>query len=105
MGHAYEAKCSICGHTFTLHNGGGFRFAKLRCDQCGKDKEIIYEEHKGQLQLLSEDDDYSKYQTALEAIAGECGCGGQYRFDAPGRCPECHSTDLADTGKWVMMYD
>lgn len=117
MGTHFGATCRTCGHEYGVDLGGGFTFHLLRCDQCGKTKDISFEElgdtHKRYIKGLkvprsgftAEEDrriqkefkgrplSEAKYHAAVEAFAGVCECGGQLRFHAPVRCPVCHSTE------------
>jgi len=126
MGQIRAAQCNACGARFNLDSGGGFLFHLLRCNHCGESS-IVNVEQLGELHIrylkgcagfsalppiecdasdlsdfegepISEED----YRAAVEERAGTCGCGGRFRFDAPPRCPECRSTDIAE-GE-VMMY-
>jgi len=122
MGYRVAAKCLDCGRTFKVDHGGGFFFHLVRCDRCGKTKSIGFDE-LGELHLrylkgrpdseydesvrkhapaepISEDE----YRKGIEAVAGECRCGGKYTLDALPRCPKCHSTRLEE-GEPILMYD
>ena len=128
MGHTAEAKCRDCGKDFTFDQGGGFFFHLLRCDQCGNTKSVIiykygipykrdlkqpsrpyciatqyhhkYNRDHPDFMPLSDEE----YRRGIEAIAGPCGCGGNYTFDAPVRCPECGSMSI-DEGEDIEYYD
>lgn len=128
MGHDVDAKCLECGNTFTVQHGGGFMFHLLRCDTCGKTKTISFDrlgelhlrylkglskpycvatyEHDKHVQEhvdvepLSEDE----YHLGVEKVAGKCRCRGKYVFDAPPRCPKCHSAKIEE-GRITLMYD
>lgn len=128
MGRVVEAKCHDCGTVFTIEHGGGFSFHLVRCDKCGKTKSIGFDDlgelHLRYLKVLSgpysvetsEHDQYIKDHTSLQAIseedyyeginaiAGKCRCRGKYTFDAPPRCPKCHSTRIEE-GETTIMYD
>ena len=39
-----------------------------------------------------------------EAAAGNCECGGNFRLDAPVRCPKCRSAEI-DEGEVTVYYD
>ncbi len=128
MGQRVEAKCLNCGAVFTLNLGGGFSFHLLRCNKCGKEKTIGFDE-LGELHLRylkglkspysvasSSYDRYvqeivdvepiseKEYYKGVEEIAGKCSCGGNFKFDAPPRCPKCRSTKVEKT-KIITMYD
>ena len=36
-----------------------------------------------------------EYHLMIEATISQCGRGGNFRFDAPAKCPECCSVDFA----------
>ena len=128
MGQQVEAECLDCGATFTIDHGGGFVFHLLRCDKCGRTTCIGFDE-LGELHLrylkglpgpycvaTSEHDEKvrkyaqvepiseEEYHRNVEIIAGHCPCGGKYTFDAPPRCPKCHSTRLTE-GDTAIYYD
>ena len=129
MGHIYQAKCKKCGNEFEVSEGGGFFFHLLRCDECGKTKSISFdkigEPHLKYIKGLNIpysiatqkldkhiQENYSgdsiseeKYHVEVEKIVGKCGCGGQFRFGAPPRCPKCRSLDIEDTGEGGILYD
>jgi len=129
MGSTYGATCKKCGKTFEYNEGGGFVFHLLRCDKCGKEREIGFEEigepHKKYIKGLSvpyssasseSDEDIQKnypgdpiteeeYHLEVEKMVGDCKCGGTFRFDAPPRCPKCKSTDLEDDPGMMVLYD
>jgi len=128
MGHQVQAKCLDCGSTFTVDHGGGFFFHLLRCDQCGRTKAIALAElgelharyvkglagpycmasaeHDRDIQEHAPVEPISaeEYHRGVEAMAGKCGCRGQYTFDAPVRCPKCRSTRVSE-GETTIMYD
>ena len=130
MGNRYTAICEKCGDKFEVNNGGGFFFHLLHCDQCGKEKSISFDE-LGDIHLryvkglsvpycmvsaekdkriqeeypgtpLSEDE----YHAEVERMAGQCHCGGEFKFDASPRCPKCKSAAFSEDpdGEYVM-YD
>jgi hypothetical protein len=129
MGQSIEARCLDCGGTdFDVSHGGGMTFHLLRCDRCGETKRVSFFDlgliHlryvKGlsvpyciasrerdrfiqeelDIEPLAEED----YFREVEAFAGSCPCGGSFTFDAPPRCPYCHSTRLVECGG-ALMYD
>jgi len=118
MGDQFRATCLDCRKKFTVSSGGGFSFHLVRCDKCGKTKDMGFDE-LGELHLrylkglpgpysvataghdesvrlnapvepISEDE----YHAGVDDLAGECRCGGKYSLDAPPRCPRCHSTRI-----------
>jgi predicted Zn-ribbon and HTH transcriptional regulator len=128
MGKTSNAKCLDCGHEFELSQGGGFTSHLLRCDSCGITKAVGFDE-VGDLHLryikglpgsysiaTSEiDSDIQKYARVVpiseteyhedvEAFAGNCECGVNFTFDAPPRCPKCHSTRIEE-GETMILYD
>lgn len=128
MGHSFEATCLDCRERFQASEGGGFAFHLLRCDRCGQTKDIGFDEigepHLRYLKGLdgpycvasSASDEAvrrdfpgepmteDKYHRAVETLVGSCECGGQFRFDAPIRCPRCRSTNI-EQGEIDVMYD
>ena len=128
MGHTRKAKCLNCGKKFSIQHGGGFHFHRLRCDTCGESKSVGFDqidelhsryikglpgpyciagsEHDAEIQGCASIEPISEadYKTGVEALAGNCNCGGQFRFDAPLRCPECKSTNIKE-GEITEMYD
>jgi hypothetical protein len=128
VGQYYEATCRTCGNRFTASEGGGFFFHLLRCDTCGANRAISFEEigepHLRYLKGLSvpycgassEHDQWvrenfegepineEQYHQAVEEIAGGCTCGGRFRFNAPIRCPECRSEDI-EQRELGLCYD
>ena len=128
MGHEFSAECTSCHSNFTVSEGGGFSFHLLRCEECGKDKSVGFEQ-LGEIHLrylkglpgpyavvsteadkhvrenykgepLSEDE----YHRAVESSLRKCRCGGRFSFDAPPRCPKCKSVEFTNTGEGVC-YD
>ena len=128
MGCQVNAKCLDCGNTFTVDQGGGFRFHLVRCDKCGKTKSIGFNKlgdlHlkylnglPGSYSIMSSDhDEYVRmhvplepiseddYHKGIEALSGNCRCGGKYTLDALPRCPECRSKNIEE-GEIILMYD
>jgi hypothetical protein len=130
MGTRYWAICNDCRHKFRVDEGGGFFCHLLKCDKCGGDKFISFDElgdvHLGYLKGLSgpycvatsEHDKYvrenypgeslteEEYHQEVENIAGKCKCGGRYKFNAPPRCPKCKSTNIVhDPDGELIWYD
>ena len=117
MGHLYEATCNGCGNHFEVARGGGHRFALVRCDLCGDTRHVGYEEIKEPRSKYLErnaaiewDESHpdaqqieSEYCLAVEAVAGRCDCGGQFRLGAQARCPKCGSVDIVE-GKVLREY-
>ena len=121
MGHTFEAVCGDCGHVFSVSDGGGFNFHLLRCNKCGQTKSILFDEiadlHFRYVKGLSgpysiatsERDEWirenyegesiseTEYYRGVERFAGLCDCKGEYRMDAPLRCPKCHSINIEET--------
>lgn len=128
MGEERRAICNACRHRFSMNIGGGFRFHLLRCDRCGAEKAIGFDSlgdiHLRYLKGLQgpysvATADYDRevqrnypgeplpegdYESKVEEFAGKCGCGGEYKFNAPPRCPKCKSSDLK-MGKVLLCYD
>jgi hypothetical protein len=128
MGCQVNAKCLDCGKIFTIDKGGGLKFHLVRCDRCGRAKSIVFDD-LGELHLqylkglsgpYSIPDIYSEdfiqrlsnvnsisreeYERGIEDYAGNCRCGGNYRLDAPPRCPKCRSANIEE-GDIILMYD
>lgn len=117
MGSRFSAICNACGTHFAVNDGGGFFFHLLHCDACGTERAIGFDEigepHLRYLKglkvpycMASAEHDRrvretfpgepmteEEYHAAVEELCGTCDCGGHFRFDAPARCPRCHSTD------------
>jgi Zn finger protein HypA/HybF involved in hydrogenase expression len=128
MGDKFEAKCNDCGHVFSVSDGGGFTFHLLRCNQCGETKTVLFEEiadlHFRYLKGLpgpysvvtSERDEWikedydgepiseSEYYRGVEEFAGRCHCKGEYKIEAPPRCPKCHSSNI-EGGESFESFD
>jgi hypothetical protein len=128
MGSVVEAQCCKCGNAFTFQDGGGFTFHLVRCDSCGAEKHIGFDElgvlhlrylkglsgpyclasaehdkvvrEKAQVEPVSE----AEYHKGIETISGACNCGGRYRLDALPRCPKCRSTQISSGGT-AACYD
>jgi predicted Zn-ribbon and HTH transcriptional regulator len=130
MGTLYPAICNDCGTKFEVSEGGGFTFHLLKCSKCGADKSIGFDSlgeiHKRYVKGLSvpystatsEEDDYiqknyrgtpiteQEYHQEIEKTAGNCKCGGQFKFNAPTRCPNCKSANIAhDPDGRMIFYD
>ena len=128
MGQAYGAMCDDCGKEFEVKEGGGFAFHLLRCEKCGKSKDIGFDEigepHLRYLKGLNgpyaiatmEVDNHvqenypgeplseEEYHQAIEEMVKKCRCGGRFSFDAPPRCPKCRSLNFT-AGGITLMYD
>jgi hypothetical protein len=104
----------------------------LHCDACGKAQSVPHQDlgdihlgyvkglpgpyavsrHKIDEQIKREYQGASltqgEYHRAVEATFAPCGCGGQFRYEAPPRCPTCQSTreqwDL-DPRAPAVLYD
>ena len=64
------------------------------------------EDHVIQRDFEGEPLSREQYHAAVEKIVGTCGCGGQFRFYAPVRCPECRSTEyVEDPDDDFICYD
>ena len=132
MGSSSGHICRACGTRFTVMSGGGFFFDMLHCDTCGQSKSVSHQElgdaHLGfvkglpgpyavarsamdrQIQadypgkVLTRDE----YHAAAEGMLDACECGGQFRYGAPARCPQCRSTSElwdGDPRGGGMLYD
>ena len=129
MGKEYQAICKMCNNKFHVRDGGGFFFHVLHCDKCGRDKEISFDEigephlHflkglKGCYSVASSEDDRlvrenypgesiseKVYFQVIEKTMGKCSCGGNFKMNAPVRCPKCRSTEIEDTGEIYILFD
>ena len=128
MGAEVSARCLDCRKKFTFSSGGGFTFHLVRCDTCGKEKGIAFDQ-LGELHLrylkglpgpysvatADHDEDVrqhapvepiseEEYDKGIDALAGECECGGKYQRSAPVRCPRCHSVRIKEGGV-RLLYD
>lgn len=86
-------------------HGGGMTFYLVRCDQCGRTKTISFDKLTGLNELsahkhISEEE----FNLGIETFAGKCRCKGQFKVDAPPRCPKCHSTRIEESEP-DTMYD
>jgi hypothetical protein len=61
--------------------------------------ERVQREYEGE--PISEPD----YHSAIESGVPACQCGGQFKFGAPPRCPECQSTSLDIDEVPRCLYD
>jgi hypothetical protein len=63
-------------------------------------------EHEGGFRKHTSAEPISKdeYHHGIEAVAGECRCGGKYTLDSPPRCPKCRSMRLNE-GDITVFYD
>lgn len=126
MGQQLGAKCLECGYTFSVRHGGGFFFHLVRCEDCGEEKAIGFDElgelHEryikglaGPYSLASREHDQiiqddpkikpiseSECHQGIEDYAGRCTCGGKYSLDAPPRCPKCHSLLIKEGGDGMI---
>lgn len=125
MGRAFQAKCAACQHTFPASEGGGVRYECVRCKKCGRDEDVPHEDLgdiylaylKGLNPVLAEMDGADgrtypgepitrrEFRRRVVAKAGVCGCGGQFSFTAPLRCPACGSEAVADDGTRSIRFD
>ncbi|WP_282015931.1 hypothetical protein [Marinifilum flexuosum] len=130
MGCVIDVRCKKCEFKFSASLGGGMRFHKLRCDKCGKSKEISFDElgelhyrylkgssgpystatmkHDKYVQdnFTGEPISYEEYHAEIEKRMKECKCGGKFTFKAKPRCPFCNSDDFDEIeGGPIMFYD
>ena len=91
MGNRYDAICTVCGTKFPVSEGSGMIAMPFHCDRCGK--EWWWELGPGG-------------PMGNDADRPRCGCGGEFRTDAPPRCPSCASRELEpDPDGESMIYD
>lgn len=130
MGSSEGMMCKKCRRHFVVDEGGGFFSYLLRCDRCGWTKSINFAElgdlHSAYLKglsgpyaVISQEHDRQikaeypgpalsevEYHAVIEGRLKRHKCGGQFRFDAPPRCPKCRSTELeSDPDGPNIMYD
>jgi len=91
MGQTYHARCNGCRHEFRTNVGGGFFFIQVRCEECGRARDVPVEKNTD--------------RTTQRAVGfGKCRCGGSFSEDASPRCPKCRSDNL-DLGEPEVFYD
>ena len=91
MGHTCRAICRECCRKFAANVGGGFFFIQVRCEACGKTKQVPFEERGEAGRIRAEG-------------FGKCRCGGDLSEGARVRCPFCRSEDV-DLGEPEVYYD
>ena len=104
MGHQVEMICQDCSARVSVRQGGGVLFEVTRCDKCGAEKNV----GNAAVGIEPEDSIYEEdiWPKKIEEVAGTCKCGGQFKIDAPPRCPECGSVNLKqDPDGEVVYYD
>jgi len=128
MGSGFDAICEKCGNNFTFNDGGGFLFHLLRCNKCGSEKTIKFDDipdlHcrfvKGldrpySVASMMQDKEIQEsypgeplsekeYFKLVEKEAGRCRCGGNFKFKSKPRCPRCKSLKVK-TEKINIIYD
>lgn len=105
MGYSEGVICTACGHRFIRSEGGGFAFDLLHCDRCGRERRVPREQvrTRGRRPVTTAEDPSLSIE---ERLAGRCPCGGQFRLDAPARCPKCRSDEYqSDPEGYQVMYD
>jgi predicted RNA-binding Zn-ribbon protein involved in translation (DUF1610 family) len=91
MGYGYGAICKSCGMKFEVNEGSGMSAMPFHCDRCGK----AWWWEFGPGDPMGE-----------PPTAPACECGGRFTMDAPPRCPNCRSTELArDPDGISILYD
>lgn len=105
MGCSCKAKCLDCRAEFRVDDGGGMTFHLVRCDKCGRTKTIPFDDIK-KLDALYSSQQISEeeYNLGIGTFAGKCRCKGQFKVDAPPRCPKCRSTNIHQEESDIM-YD
>lgn len=90
MGYGHHAFCKSCGAKFEVMEGPGMTGMPLHCDRCGKQK-------------------WREFRQPIvfdRPVVDGCPCGGEFRSDAPPRCPKCASIDLEqDPQRLSFIYD
>jgi hypothetical protein len=101
MGTQYTAICRQCGTTFSVSEGGGFRFHLLHCEECGQEKSVDEEEMGSAFAT-----DEAVQDAWIEQHVPPCPCGGRFTMEASPRCPGCRSDDWeVDLKGPGTMYD
>ena len=94
MGGSFDAGCKNCGAVFNISIGGGFTFALLHCERCGKP-------HSRPFRMpLPESDERLELSDGPDV----CECGGRISNEGVPRCPECRSPDYDVLGNHIE-YD
>jgi len=93
-----DTKCINCGYKFRLSIGGTMRAYELRCNICGKSILVMRKVSGGRSCL--EDNEIAN----AEKTARKCSCGGDFKYDAPARCPKCRSTDIETIENGNMLF-
>jgi hypothetical protein len=125
MGSSTGHICKVCATRFQVRDGGGFFFDLLHCDTCGRTNSVSHKDlgdihlryvkglgrpyaiaraemdRRIQAEYPGEPLSRDEYRTAAEATLDPCPCGGQFRYDAPARCPACRST----AEMWIVDPD
>lgn len=122
MGSIIAHRCTKCGETFQIWQGGGMFFDLLHCNECGARHTVghrglgaIHRRFGKGLSMLTpyavaratmdrkiqatepgEPLTRAEYRAAVEATLEPCACGGRFAYAAPARCPRCRST----SGAW-----
>lgn len=92
MGITYSAKCNKCGATFLVTDKGGLNFETIRCDRCGKTKNVNRKIYEGSHKKHENHAEQSKY-------------GGTMSESVRQKSPECGSLDYSDDGGVSLCYD
>jgi len=101
MGSTVAAICIDCGHKFEANIGGGMTFELLRCNLCGKTREVAIVDI---LKKKASEEYYKEFNVVLEKYWGDCKCGGKFKTKAPIRCPKCKSKNI-EQGENLCDYD
>jgi hypothetical protein len=90
-----DTKCNSCGCVFRLSTGGTMLAYELRCTVCGKAILVMRKRRS------SPGDDEIAY---AEKTARKCSCGGEFKYDAPARCPKCRSIDIGTIENGNVLF-
>jgi hypothetical protein len=131
-GHKPHSCAARAARPFSERRGGGFYFDLLHCESCGKAQDVSHRDlgeiHLGFIKGLpgpyavaraAMDAEIQaryrgpvlnreEYHAAVEGSLEACACGGRFRYDAPTRCPTCHSTSEQwdrDPSRGKVLYD
>jgi len=119
MARGYGVTCNACGHEFEYVSGRLATCERKVCDTCGHDVDVPRYAPAGSPEF-TELDQLREYMRSrafdragraftpaegklLDQVTRHCTCGGAMVLDdgegsVTERCPQCRSTDLADSG-------
>jgi DNA-directed RNA polymerase subunit RPC12/RpoP len=95
MAGEYHVICNHCEGRSIVRVGWGATFHILHCLRCGAEK-IIRLWQTSSLKRYYNEHLEEMHPMYLEEKIEKCTCGGEYRLNAPPRCPYCKSKDLTE---------